>query len=315
VALSLRRGVVTAVLERREGLAHIEVDGVPCVGYPLLTGPVALGDEVIVNTQARDLGLGSGGFDVLYANLTRGLGLAADPDAHVIKLPYAPGQVAARHAEEAEPLAESLDRMPVVCCSLHSQLAPVCAALAGFRVAYVQLEGGALPLALSDTVRILKERSLIAATASVGACFGGDVECVTVWSALTWARGAGHDAAVCGIGPGIVGTASRLGHGGLAAATAANAALALGGRAIVAARVSEADPRGRHRGLSHHTTTVLDLSLGAVEVGEDGDGWEEACAGLPLSHMGRGPSNDPAFFAAAFAAGRLARQALESARP
>jgi Protein of unknown function (DUF3866) len=179
----------------------------------------------------------------------------------------------------------------------------------------VQLEGGALPLALSDTVRILKERSLIAATASVGACFGGDVECVTVWSALTWARGAGHDAAVCGIGPGIVGTASRLGHGGLAAATAANAALALGGRAIVAARVSEADPRGRHRGLSHHTTTVLDLSLGAVEVGEDGDGWEEACAGLPLSHMGRGPSDDPAFFAAAFAAGRLARQALESARP
>jgi hypothetical protein len=310
VALSLRRGVVTAVLERREGLARIEVDGVPCVGYPLMTGPVALGDEVIVNTQARDLGLGSGGFDVLYANLTRGLGLAPDPGAHVIKLPYAPGQVAARHAEEAEHLAESLDGMPIVCCSVHSQLAPVCAALAGFRVAYVQLEGGALPLALSDTVRVLKERSLIAATASVGACFGGDVECVTVWSALTWARGAGCETAVCGIGPGIVGTASRLGHGGLAAATAANAALALGGRAIVAARVSEADPRGRHRGLSHHTATVLDLSLGAVEVGEDGEGWEEACAGLPLSHMGRGPSDDPAFFAAAYAAGRLARGLL-----
>jgi uncharacterized protein DUF3866 len=315
VPLSLRRGVVTAVLERDEGLTRFEVDGVPCLGYPLLTGPVALGDEVVVNTQARDLGLGSGGFDVLYANLTRGLGLAAEPGAHVIKLPYTPGQVAARHAEEGEPLSESLDGMPVVCCSLHSQLAPVCAALAGFRVAYVQLEGGALPMALSDTVRILKERSLIAATVSVGACFGGDVECVTVWSALAWAKTAGYDVAVCGIGPGIVGTASRLGHGGLAAATAANAALALDGRAIVAARVSESDPRGRHRGLSHHTATGLDLSLGSVEVGEDGEGWEEASTGLPLSHMGRGPSDDPAFFAAAFAAGRLARQALESARP
>jgi uncharacterized protein DUF3866 len=315
VPLSLRRGVVTAVLERNEGLARIEVDGVPCVGYPLLTGPIVLGDEVVVNTQARELGLGSGGFDVLYANLTRGLGLAAEPGAHVIKLPYAPGQVAVRHAEEAEPLSESLDGMPVVCCSLHSQLAAVCAALAGFRVAYVQLEGGALPLALSDTVRTLKERSLLAATASVGACFGGDVECVTVWSALAWARAAGHDAAVCAVGPGIVGTASRLGHGGLAAATAANAALALGGRAIIAARISEADPRGRHRGLSHHTTTVLDLTLRSVEVGEDGDGWEEACSELQLSHMGRGPSDDPAFFAAAFAAGRLAHQALESARP
>jgi uncharacterized protein DUF3866 len=161
----------------------------------------------------------------------------------------------------------------------------------------------------------LKERSLLAATASVGACFGGDVECVTVWSALAWARAAGHDAAVCAVGPGIVGTASRLGHGGLAAATAANAALALGGRAIIAARISEADPRGRHRGLSHHTTTVLDLTLRSVEVGEDGDGWEEACSELQLSHMGRGPSDDPAFFAAAFAAGRLAHQALESARP
>jgi hypothetical protein len=161
----------------------------------------------------------------------------------------------------------------------------------------------------------LKERSLVAATASVGACFGGDVECVTAWSALAWAKEAGHDAAVCAIGPGIVGTASRLGHGGLAAATAANAALALGGRAIVAARVSDADPRGRHRGLSHHTETVLDLILGPVEVGEDGEGWKEACAGLPLSHMGRGRADDPAFFAAAFAAGRLARQALESARP
>jgi len=111
---------VTAVLERHDGLARIEVDGTLCVAYPRLTGPVALGDEVVVNTQARDLGLGSGGFDVLYLNLTRGLGLAAEPDAHVMKLPYAPIQVAARHAEETAPLAGSLDGMPVVCCSLHS---------------------------------------------------------------------------------------------------------------------------------------------------------------------------------------------------
>src|SRR5881392_1936854 len=121
--LSLRRGRVTAVVERRQGLARVEVDGEACVAYPRLTGPVALGDEVIVNTQARDLGLGSGGFDVLYANLTRGLGLAASPGAHVMKLPYMPGQVAVRHAEEDEPLTESLAGMPVVCCSLHSQLA------------------------------------------------------------------------------------------------------------------------------------------------------------------------------------------------
>jgi hypothetical protein len=279
-----------------------------------LTGPVALGDEVVVNTQARDLGLGSGGFDVLYRNLTRGLGLTPEADAHVMKLPYAPGQAAVRHAEETELIEESLNRMPVVCCSLHSQVAPVCAALSGLRVAYIQLEGGALPAALSDTLRELRARALISAVATVGACFGGDVECVSVWSGLAWARGSGADVVVCAIGPGIVGTGTRLGHGGTAAAAAANAALALGGRPIVAARVSDADPRDRHRGVSHHTQAILDLCLGEVAVGEDGEGWEEACAGLPLSHMGRGPQEDPAFFAAAYAAGRLARQALESAR-
>src|SRR5438034_182652 len=151
--LSLRRGRVTAVVEREEGLARIEVDGTPCVAYPGLTGPVAAGDDVLVNVQARELGLGSGGFDVLYANLTRGLELPAAGGAHVVKLPYTPLQHAVLHAEEAAPPAESLGGRPVVCCSLHSQLAPVCAGLGGeLRVAYVQLPGGALPVSLSDAV-------------------------------------------------------------------------------------------------------------------------------------------------------------------
>ena len=124
--LSLRRGRVTAVVGRAEGLARIEVDGTPCVAFPFVTGPVALGDDVVVNVQARELELGSGGFDVLYANLTRGLELAPGPGAHVMKLPYTPLQLAIRHAEEDGSLAETLAGLPVVCCSLHSQLAPVC---------------------------------------------------------------------------------------------------------------------------------------------------------------------------------------------
>src|ERR671933_2025707 len=149
--LTLHGGRVTAVVERHEGLARVEVDGVPCVAYPRLTGPVALGDEVLVNTQARELGLGSGGFDVLYANLTRGLDLPAQEGAHVMKLPYTPIQFASAHAEEDAPLATHLEGMPVVCCSLHSQLAPVCAGLGReLRTAYLQLPGGALPVSLSD---------------------------------------------------------------------------------------------------------------------------------------------------------------------
>ena len=323
MALSLRRGTVTAIAEQHEGLVRCEVDGEACVAYPALTGAVALGDVVVVNVQGRELGLGSGGFDVLHLNLTRGLDLAPPPGAHVIKLPYTPVQHAVRHAEEDGPVAEALDGLPVVCCSLHSQVAPVCAALEGTRVAYVQVAGGALPLSLSDTLRVLRTRGLVGATVSAGACFGGDVECVTAASAFGWAAAGGFDAVVCAIGPGIVGTASRLGHGGLAAADAANTAAALGGVPVLAVRVSSGDERQRHRGVSHHTRAVVELCLGEVTVAwpagleapdwladrrelDVGD-WRQACEGLPLAHMGRGPEDDPWFFASAFAAGKLAR--------
>ena len=313
--LSLRRGTVTAIVERHEGLVRCEVDGAPCVAYPRVTGPVALGDDVLVNVQARALGLGTGGFDVLHANLTRGLDLAPTPGAHVMKLPYSPLQYAARHAEEDDGPRSSLESRAVVCLTLHSQLAPVCAALRGTRVAWVQLPGGALPVSLSDAVRALELE-----TVAVGPCFDGEKEAVNVASALLACEA---DVIVCGPGPGIVGTGSPWGHGALSAAEAANAAAALGGRAILCPRVSGADFRERHLGVSHHTRAVLSLCLGDVVVAwpagreapewltprqeVDASAWEEACAGLPLSHMGRGPAEDPAFFEAAYAAGVLAR--------
>jgi uncharacterized protein DUF3866 len=320
--LSLRRGSVTAVTERHDGLVRLEVDGSPCVAYPGLTGPVALGDDVLVNVQAVELGLGSGGFDVLYANLTRGLGFEGEPGAHVMKLPYSPLQYAVRHAEEDGTELQTLNGLPIVCCSLHSQVAPAAAGLGeGKRVAYVQVPGGALPVSLSDTVRALRERGLVDVTVAVGACIEGDLACVSTAAAFVWAAEQGFDAVICSIGPGIVGTASPWGHGGVSVAEAVLTARALGGRPVLAVRYSEGDPRERHRGLSHHTQAVLALA-GDVEIGwPEGldtpreldratpvvvEGWEEACAGLPLAHMGRGAGDDPWFFAVAYAAGRVA---------
>ena len=305
--LSLRRGRVSAINERHDELVRLEVDGIPCVAYPSVTGPVELEDEVLVNVQARELELGSGGFDVLYANLTRGLELPAEEGAHVMVLPYTPLQHARLYVEQAGEPEPDLRGLPVVCCSLHSQVAPVCAALGGVRVAYLQLAGGALPVSLSDTVRALRERGLVARTAAVAPCFDADVQCVSTASALAWARQE-HDVGVCSIGPGIVGTGTRFGHGGLAAAEAANAALALGGVPVIAVRASAADDRPRHRGVSHHTDAVLSLVRGDTAVAQNGEGWREACEGLPLSHMGRGPDDDPDFFAAAYAAGVAARE-------
>jgi Protein of unknown function (DUF3866) len=327
MTVSLRRGTVTAVVERHEELARIEVDGTPCVAYPRVTGPVEAGDDVLVNVQGRELGLGSGGFHVLYANLTRGLELEPDPSAHVMTLPYTPLQHAVVHAEERDPLAAGLEGTPVVCCSLHSQLAPVCAALGGeVRVAYVQVAGGALPVSLSDSVRALRERALLDVAVAASPCHDGDVQCANPASALVWAEADGFDAIVCALGPGIVGTGSHLGHGALAAAEAANAAGALGGSPILAPRFSEADGRERHQGVSHHTAAVLDLCSVKVRVAwpagleappwldereeVDVSDWRNVCAGLPLEHMGRGPDEDPWFFACAFAAGRVARRLI-----
>jgi hypothetical protein len=323
---SFRRGRVSSVVERHEGLVRLSVDGRPCVAYPRLTGPVALGDEVVVNTQALDLGLGSGGFDVLAVNLTRGLALGPDPGAHVMKLPYTPLQAATVHAEEAGAGAKDLGGRPVVCCTLHSQLAPVCAGIGpALRVAYLQLEGGALPVSLSDALRELKRAGLIETSVAVGACVDGDVACVNIASALAWGASEEFDALVCAIGPGIVGTGAPRGHGAMAVVDALNTAAALGGRAILTPRISSADARERHRPVSHHTIAVLELALerpvvawpagleppdelGAVEEVAVDD-WQEACADLPLDSMGRGPEDDPWFFAGAFAAGRLARGA------
>ena len=327
MALTLRWGTVTAVTQRLDEIIRCEVDGDPCIAYPRQTGQVDVGDTVLVNTQGRDLSLGSGGFDIVYANLTRGLGMPSASSAHVMALPYTPGQSAVACVEERDPLAEELDHLPVVCCGLHSQLAPVVAGIgAGVRVAYLQLAGGALPVALSDTVRLLKTRRLLETAVAVAPCFDGDVQALSPASALAWAKARGFDVVVCGIGPGIVGSGSALGHGGLAVADAANAAAALGGRAIVVVRYSGRDARERHGGVSHHTRSALRLILGDREVvwpsglerdaalGEvvevEVEGWREACANLALTHMGRHADDDPWFFAAAFAAGRHARATL-----
>ena len=51
---------------------------------------------MIVNTEALDLGLGSGGFDLVHVNLTRGLDAGGSAESHVMKLNYslapAPGR-------------------------------------------------------------------------------------------------------------------------------------------------------------------------------------------------------------------------------
>jgi hypothetical protein len=352
--LDLRRGVVVAT----DPLV-VEIDGErrPAWADEVLLGPMREGDEVVVNAAALDLRLGSGGFDVVHVNLTRGLGGGVEGDAHVMKLNYTSLQHPVEPVEGEKPLhsngnstrrsftdprvgADSAVRgeVRVAVLPLHGHLAPAAWAAGqtrpGVKVGFVQTGGGALPGSLSRDVATLRERGLLCGHATAAPAYGGEREALSTVGALDAAATAlGWDAVLVGPGPGIIGSDTEFGHGGMAALDSAHAALSLGLSTIVSPRLSSADPRERHRGLSHHTATVLDLLLAPVtvavpEVGDDGaaelasqmetasggrhhlkfgsvdlDGY--AASGLPTTTMGRSIGEDPLFFAAPLAAGHL----------
>jgi hypothetical protein len=309
--LALRSGTVVAVDGAR---LTVKVDGEerPAVAYEELTGPNEVGDEVVVNIAARELELGSGGFDIVHVNLTRGLAGSGIAGAHVMKLNYTPLQHAVDPVE-AEDLELPVEK-PVAVCFLHAQLPCVAwAARDRGRIGYVQTGGGALPGSHSRVVAELLDRGLLAGHVCAGPAFGGQRDAITTIGGLhAGLTKLGWDAVIAGPGPGILGSATALGHGGLAALDSAHAALALGCRTILVPRMSSGDTRARHWGVSHHTRTVLDLVLKPMEVAtpadEDLAGYLDS--GLPASTMGRSAEEDPTFFMAALAGGRVLAEAI-----
>jgi hypothetical protein len=330
----------------------VAADGEDCraLAYPALVGSPRVGDRVLLNTTALHAGLGTGGYALVVALPDR---LPADPDpsGHVVKCRYSPMQaMVASVDEQGSPHhdtlrdATSVDGMPVVVADLHSALPAVLAGLFSARtarVAYVMQDGGALPAWFSRTAAGLRAAGWLAVTITTGQSFGGDLEAVTVHTGLLAARHvAGADVAVVAQGPGNLGTGTRWGFSGVAAGEAINAAAALGGRPVASLRLSDADQRERHQGISHHSLTaygqvalapadvpvpVLPDPLGSRIAAEAAplaarhrlvpvpvDGLEEALRGCPvaLSTMGRALDADLAYFLAAAAAGRHAASLL-----
>jgi len=265
-------------------------DEVPALSYPLLTGEVAVGDEVLLNVSAYERSLGTGGFALVVASPTRvrageqaAASVVASP-GHLVKARYSPSQAMVLGVDEQESGhhallrdADSLDGTPVVVADLHSSLPAV---VAGARwaaaesgrpapvVAYVMTDGGALPAWFSRTAAALREAGWIAATVTTGQSFGGDLEAVSVHSGLLAAHLVVEaDLVVVTQGPGNLGTGTRWGFSGVSAGEAVNATATLGGRPVAALRVSGADERARHHGLSHHSTTAYGrVALAAADV-------------------------------------------------
>ncbi|MEV4631119.1 DUF3866 family protein [Micromonospora sp. NPDC049523] len=352
-----RSGTVTAVRRQWRGAIELEVtlpDGaaVRALAYPALVGTPEPGDRVLLNVGALLMGLGTGGYALVVALPDR---LPADPpDAldnrdggHLVKARYTPLQPILLGAdEEASPHraalvdADDLAGLPVVTADLHSALPAIVAGIRAdasrVRIAYLMTDGGALPAWFSRTLAALDGE--LAGTVTVGQAFGGDLEATNLHGGLLAARHVLHaDIAIVAQGPGNLGTGTRWGFSGVAVGEAVNAVTALGGRPVGSLRISGADARDRHRGVSHHSLTAygrvaltpadlvvpngLEPAL-AAEVEEslapltrrhrvirvDTDGLDAALRAAPvtLSTMGRGLDADHAYFLAAAAAGRHA---------
>ncbi|MCZ3389287.1 MAG: DUF3866 family protein [Actinomycetia bacterium] len=352
-AVELRVELEHDVGERSQGT---EVTTVRALAYADVVGSPVVGDVVLLNVTALDLELGTGGYALVAGIPQR---LPADPDGpgHLVKARYTPLQMTVLGVDEQDSPhhdvlrdADDLAGMPVVVADLHSALPAVIAGLRERRpdatVVYVATDGGALPLAFSQTVQGLRDAGWLAGTITVGQTFGGDLEAVTVHNGLL----AAHlvleaDVTVVAQGPGNLGTGTRWGFSGVAAGEAINATATLGGRPVAALRVSQADDRERHRGVSHHSLTAYgrvathsaDIPVPQLpgELGErvasqaatlspphhlvtvEVDGLAAALAASPvgLSTMGRGLDSDGAAFIASAAAGRHAASLLGGDRP
>jgi len=355
-----RTGVVASRLRAWSGAVELAItldDGAEtrALAYPALVGDPQPGDRVLLNVTTLELGLGTGGYAMVVALPDR---LPPDPatgPGHMVKARYTPLQTVVLGVDEQESEhhaalrdADDLAGMPVVVADLHSALPAVLAGLRAdapeARVAYVATDGGALPLWFSRTVDGLREAGWLVGTVTAGQAYGGDLEAVTLHTGLLAARLVlGADIAVVAQGPGNLGTGTRWGFSGVACGEAVNAAAVLGGRPVAALRVSGADARERHRGVSHHSLTAYGrvalapadvavpalegplAELGAlvraqsaplapphrlVEVGLAGLQMALTQSPVGLSTMGRGLADDPAAFLASAAAGRHAAALL-----
>ncbi len=356
----VRRGRVVDVGEERPGAIEVSVlvepDGTrsDALAYPDVTGPVAVGDTVILNTTAGHLGLGTGGLD-LVMGVVDGRDVELGHPGRIMKLRYTPSQVAVRAVEETHREAiessRGLEGTPVVCAPLHSMVGPVSAgakASSGARVVYVMTDGAALAGAFSRLVPTLRRAGVLDGFVTCGQAFGGELEAVTLWTGLLAAKEVlGAEVIVVSDGPGNLGTGTTWGVTALASGHALNAAATLRGRPVAALRISFADPRDRHRVVSHHSLTILgDVCNAGVNVAVpvlDDDGerdavWERLRArrledrhqlvevdgrpalellaerGVVARSMGRTAADDPAFFLAAGAAGVLAGRMAAGSR-
>ncbi len=355
--INVEEGTVERIIWTDDKLQCLEVlvgeKKEKAINYLELSGAAAPGNRVFLNTTAVRLKLGSGGYHFVMLNT------AASPytphTGHIIKMRYTPLQHKVMTWEEK--CGTSSDsyktkyqglHIPVVIGELHSMLTPFARTLklinSKCRIIYIMSDSASLPLSFSQSVRLLKNTGMLDGTITAGQAFGGDLECVNIYTALIAAREKlKADVIMILPGPGVVGTGTRYGYSGVEVGEHVERVHKLRGIPLVIPRISFADSRSRHRGISHHTLTALGeltikscyFPLPACGRGKMRHIYKQlAAAGLMVKHrivtmgskrfhkylkeccgdcstMGRGPNSDPIFFAAVCAGACLTEALLK----
>jgi hypothetical protein len=260
--------IVSRKKETTEVILDIDHEQKRAINYNSITGVIEVGDPVLVNTTACTLNLGTGGYHFIMANWNTS-GLKLKGEGHGIKLKYTPIQSKFLLSEEYHANKNffnhnlHLHGKLVMVGELHSMLSPLCAYLKYFsneciRIGYIMTDHGALPLAFSRNVAVLKEKNILDVTATTGNAFGGDFECVNIYSSLQAVFSIGQcDIVIITMGPGSLGTGTKYGFSGLELGLYVNLVISMGGKAFYIPRIGFNDQRIRHRGISHHSLTVL----------------------------------------------------------
>lgn len=275
---SFNKATVLKIIEDKKDIqkAKILIDDIEtiAVSYVSTAGKLQVGDRVIVNTTARELNLGSGGYDFILANLDNiRHSTLHKSKGHIIKMRYTPIQSEYLSVEEQNsPYREkikdfkSLNKTPVILCPLHSMVAPAASVIKfiakkeskRLNVSYIMTDSAALPIHISKTTGELKEKELIDSTITVGQAFGGDYEAVNVYTGLIAAKEiAKSNLIIISPGPGKVGTDTKYGFSEIEMGSIVDAVNSLGGTPVFIPRINFSDNNYRHYGLSKHSITIL----------------------------------------------------------
>lgn len=267
--LAIVREILDVDNDITELLVEVENDFQKALNYNKITGNAKVGDKVLLNTNAVYLNLGTGGHHFVICNYSNTNGEFTTASGHIIKLRYTPIQLKCLTVEEPQSPyhqiiqgKDNIEGMKVLIAPLHSMLSPAVHVLKHYRkdlkISYIMTDSACLPIVYSKTVKALKNQQLLDYTITCGQAFGGDFESVNVYTALIAARYiCKSNMAVIAPGPGVVGTGTMLGFSGIEEGHIIDAVNTLKGVPVIIPRISFADSRERHKGISHHTLTIL----------------------------------------------------------